>query len=149
MPRAFIHLMLLVAFTMAGCVPYPHTYQRIPNVTGSVVERGVPVVGAEVCLGEISEDGSFTPTSTPVMTSADGSFAAEGKRRMRLYVLAAPADSFEKWAVRIKAPGRDPVVYARRNLRAGPVSAPESVKVCCDLAEVDVCKVIEEKNGKW
>lgn len=141
--------LLFLMLSVAGCVPYPHMYQRLPNATGRVMKNSTPVGGVEIVLGEKTEEGSCIPMTAPVLSAKDGTFSIEGTKRLRLYIMAAPAEHFEQWALCFTTEDKQIVRYTRGKMRPGPLSSPASVKVVCDLAKKDLCEVIEETHGKW
>ena len=140
---------IMLGMTLVACMPYPHTYQRLPRISGLLLENGAPVTGAQIYLGEKSDVGTFKSVEGPVTTATDGSFAFDGERRVRLYILGFPAEHLEMWALRIDERSYAPYVYTRGNLRPGPVSAPEFLALRCDLARRTPCEIVEEKHGKW
>lgn len=145
----FIISIFITMLFIIGCVPYPHLYQRLPIVSGTMTDNGTPIEGVQISLGEISGNGSCVPIQGPIVSANDGSFSFQGVKHIRLFVSAVPGEHFEKWALCIKAKDREPITFRRGRMRPGPLSSPESVKLICDLSKKNICDVMEEINGKW
>lgn len=139
----------LFMILMVGCMPYPHRYPSLPNVSGKITDNGLPLEGVQVSLGETSEKGSCNLMKGPVTSAKDGSFSIEGEKRLRFYVVLLPAHSFETWMVCIKQKDKEQLIYARRRYQAGPPYSPESVKLLCDLSLSKFCEITEETVGEW
>ena len=67
---------LVMALILVGCYPHPHPYYRSPDLSGTLVEKGIPVAGATVLLGAFPGDSDKRcPDAVVVgMTNEKGAF---------------------------------------------------------------------------
>ena len=58
--RKLLYIPLLAALT--GCLPYPHTTLRSPQITGRVIDAGTlqPIAGAKIYLVEPPHHATYT-----------------------------------------------------------------------------------------
>src|SRR5688572_13761854 len=103
--------LLALSVVMAGCVPFPHRYQHTPHITGTVRDADSPAVGTRIGLAYYGGDPC---SNAEVETTTDdrGRFDFPGERRVRLYVMAAPAHSLESWAFCFRRGNAAPVVWS-------------------------------------
>ncbi len=132
--------LLGAAVTMlVGCVPYPHTYQYLPPVEGTLREAGRPAVAVRVTLRLMPLQRKTSPCEAPseadAVTDGQGHFTMKGERRVRLYILGVPMDGLESWGFCFERPDGSRAGWASPPRgHAGPRYAPLDMTVECDLA---------------
>jgi hypothetical protein len=139
---------------LTGCVPYPHRYQHVPHVEGRVTDSGVAAAGVRVTLRFMDRDSAPCDEAAEdaTITGGDGHFTLAGERRVRLYLFAVPAHSFESWGFCfVRADGSRVSWTSPRWYRAGPRYGPELMRIECDLAEQadGICSIGTRQYGKW
>ncbi|MFT4269145.1 MAG: hypothetical protein QM586_18330 [Xenophilus sp.] len=123
---------LALALVCAGCVPWPHSVQIAPTVSGVVLDHGRPAPGVLVHwhTGDLRPAGDgCRPSPSQVRTDAQGRFHLEGKKDFRTFSMMG--DRLIAWRICIE---RDGVIYTGWQARAMG-AAPEQVRMRCDFSD--------------
>ncbi len=129
-------LLLLIAVSTVGCLPFPHKVQEFPAVEGRVTESGVAVTGAKIFATGHPEGPNCAGTEHLATTAENGAFALEPDQDLRLFITIG--DPLSIWTVCIEHAGK--LYGGWANFSIG--HAPESVRMACDLAAP-----VEERTG--
>ncbi len=128
---------VLVALAGSGCfVPRPEHYQRIPDLSGIVVESGIPVRDAAIWSSE--DRFSCHSVSAVTKTGPDGSFQLAGLRRFRLGTVVTGGDPGLGWSVCIQPRAQREVLHQTESIMG--YEAPGAMELRCDLTHADLCE---------
>lgn len=134
--RPFRGLVALLAALSGGCfVPRPEHYQRVPDLSGVIVDTGYPVPNAKVWYSEARL--SCQPPSAVSYTGADGSFRLAGLQKFRLGVVVTGGDPGVGWSLCIQPPGKG-VLHQTESMMG--YEAPRQVALHCDLSRTHMCE---------
>ena len=123
MKRAVIPI--VAAVSLSGCFPY--WAQITPQVTGTVVQNGVPVPSAQIFVigWFLSEQCDQSPIETT--SKADGRFLVDGTHKFEWLSMG---DRLLSWGVCVRSNNSWYLGY----MEVGMGFAPESVTLWCDLS---------------
>jgi hypothetical protein len=137
--RPFRDSIAVLAAVSCGCfVPHPEYYQRVPELSGVVIDSGVPIKDAKVWY---SEDQLSCESPSPVsVTRADGSFRVAGLRKFRFGVVVTGGDPGVMWSLCIQPPASKEVRHQTEFVMG--YEAPASITFRCDVSRQDLCERI-------
>lgn len=128
---------VLVTLAASGCfVPRPEHYQRIPDLSGVIVESGTPVREATIWYSE--DRSSCHKASAVTKTRPDGSFQLAGLRKFRLGTVVTGGDPGLGWSLCIQPPAQREVFHQTEFIMGD--EAPGAIELRCDLSHADLCE---------
>jgi hypothetical protein len=129
-----IAVLLLLAASLASCVPSPHIAHSRPAVSGTLVENGVPIPGAALYLGKFAGDSQpCTEVGEAVPVTREGGFSWPAVHELHLMdSLINPVDVRGALTVLcIRHPAKGVLVAATLHMRQ---KNPLSLRLHCDVA---------------
>lgn len=132
----------MVVALACGCfVPRPEHYQRIPEISGVVLERGVPIEGAVVWARADFDECASDPVGE-VVTRENGVFHLPGLRGFRLGVVVTGGDPGYGYSLCVRPPGQGQLrvrfgrgIGYEAPLRISPLE--------CDLARTPITELCQ------
>jgi hypothetical protein len=117
-------MVAVVCLLARACAPIPNRHYFAPAISGTVVDGGQSLSGAEVRL-----TASFTPRDVRVITAVGGQFGVGPVREMRWFrpLLGDPIFGFR---LEVKRGGRTYLGFVESKVGY----APKNMKLACDLS---------------
>lgn len=136
---------ILLALASSACIPM-RVYE-VPDLRGRLTRGGQPIAGAEVRWAQVrrSGAGSEDDTLAVVSTDAGGYFRMEPSKRLTVG-LPLPLHSLSEFTLSVMASGREVPLWRSWDYVAGPVHAPSSALVQCDLLKSPPCRLLDSDD---